>query len=47
MNHVTEEKHLFNCQTLPRVYATSSTIAMKMLKVASKLLTKQARHAVM
>ena len=42
--HVTKVKHWLNCQTLPAVCTTSATMAVKLKKVASKLLTKQANY---
>ena len=40
---VTKEKQL-NFQSLPTMCTTSTAIALKMKNVASKLLTKQAKH---
>ena len=39
--HVTEEKHQLNCQTLPAVCTISTTMAVKLKKVVSKLLSIQ------
>ena len=41
--HVTEEEHLLNHQTLPTMY-NATTMAVKLKKVASKLLIKETRH---